>query len=204
MGAFMTKFDWAKLDPRRQHGPDADDPTAPDGPHGRGPTPPHIPGADANRPGGLRSLVTLLIAAAIVYGGDVWFVKRVVVPPGKGLVLMKKDGARSLPGDQVVIPRAPDAKLDAAGYDAWDQKYGDCNGIMEEVYPEGTYFGFSPFDYDREVKDAVVVPNGSIGVVVKKFGERLDPGQVLADPARNQRGPLAAYLQPARYNEYSN
>ncbi len=36
-----------------------------------------------------------------------------------------------------------------AQYDAWEREYGDCNGILEQVYPEGTYFNFSPFDYDR-------------------------------------------------------
>src|SRR4051794_13553164 len=107
MGAFMTKFDWAKLDPRKQHAPDEQE-AAPGGPRGRGPTPPPVPGGHRGGPGALRSLVTLLVAAAVVYGAYFWFVRRVVVPPGKVLVLMRKDASRSLPGDQVVIPRAPD------------------------------------------------------------------------------------------------
>ena len=119
------------------------------------------------------------------------------------MVLLKKNGSQSLPGNQVVVPRAPDVK-DADAYKAWQEKYADCNGILEAVFPEGTYFGFSPFDYEREVIPAAVVPNGKVGVVVKHFGDKLGDGQVLADPARNQRGPFPFVLQPARYNEYSN
>jgi regulator of protease activity HflC (stomatin/prohibitin superfamily) len=43
-----------------------------------------------------------------------------------------------------------------------------------------------------------------VGIIFKKFGQKLDSGQVLADPERDQRGPLPSVLQPARYNEYSN
>src|SRR5436190_21905109 len=78
---------------------------------------------------------------------------------------------------------------------------------MEEVYPAGTYFKFSPFDYEREVYDvsqSAAVPNDKVGVVIKKFGQKLDEGQVLADPSRDQRGPLPIILRPGRYNEYAN
>jgi regulator of protease activity HflC (stomatin/prohibitin superfamily) len=48
------------------------------------------------------------------------------------------------------------------------------------------------------------VPNKKVGVVIKKFGSNLPSGQVLADPARDERGPLAQLLYPGRYNEYAN
>ena len=38
----------------------------------------------------------------------------------------------------------------------------------------------------------IVVPNGKVGIVFKKFGDKLDPGQVLADPdARSARAAAA-------------
>jgi len=70
-----------------------------------------------------------------------------------------------------------------------------------------TYFKFSPFDYEREVVDVAEtasVPNDKVGIVIKKFGQKLDDGQILADPARDQRGPLPIILRPGRYNEYAN
>jgi regulator of protease activity HflC (stomatin/prohibitin superfamily) len=169
-----------------------------------GPRPPRLPG---QRPGLVAAVLVLLVAAAIVYSGYVWFIKRIVVGPSEVLVLMKKNGSKSLPGDEVIVPRAPDATKDAAAYQKWREKYGDCNGILEEVYPAGTYFKFSPFDYERDVYDvgtSAAVPNDKVGIVIKKFGQKLDDGQVLADPSRDQRGPLPIILRPGRYNEYAN
>jgi len=150
------------------------------------------------------SLATLALAAAVAYGGYLWFVKRVVVPQGNVLVLLKKDGSRSLPGDQVVVPAAPDATKDPAGYDKWAQEFADVNGILEQVYQEGTYFAFSPFDFERELRPAVTVPGNKVGLVVRKFGAPLDEGQVLADFGRGQRGPLPEVLQPGTYPQFSN
>lgn len=148
-------------------------------------------------------LAAVAMAAAVGYGLYAWEFRRVVVDPGHVLVLIRKDGARSLPGDQIVIPRPP--PRDDPAYAQWDRAYGDCNGVLEQVYPEGTYFGFSPFDYEREVVDVAetaIVPNGKVGVVIRKFGGPLPDGQVLAGDG--ERGPLPVVLQPARYNEYAN
>jgi regulator of protease activity HflC (stomatin/prohibitin superfamily) len=153
-----------------------------------------------------HTLLSLLLVAAILYGGYFWFVRRVVVGPDEVLVVLKKDGSRSLEGDQIIIPRPPDPK-DASASAAWEQAYGDVNGILEAVYPPGTYFKFSPFDYERAViniKQTADVPIGKLGVVVKKFGQRLPPGQVLADQAQDQRGPLPMTLQPGRHYQYAN
>jgi len=153
-----------------------------------------------------RTLAALVAAMVVIYLAYFWLVRRVVVHHGQVLVLLKKDGSRSLPGDQIIIPRPPDAK-DKAAYDAWDKQYGDCNGILEQVYLEGTYFSFSPWDYERHVIDvgAATIPSDKVGLVVKKFGDPLPTGQVLADPAKNQRGPLPVVLQPGtRNNDYAN
>ncbi len=170
----------------------------------RGLTSPHRPPRGSSR---ARALVAVLLGAMVVYGAYFWLVRRVVVGPGQVMVLMKKDGGRSLPGDQIIIPRAPDREKDAAAYADWEKRFGDVNGILEQVYPEGTYFGFSPFDYERDIIDigaTAVVPPAKVGVVVKKFGQPLPHGQILADPAKDERGPLPMILRPGRYNEYAN
>jgi regulator of protease activity HflC (stomatin/prohibitin superfamily) len=165
-----------------------------------------------------RKLVALGLVLAIGYLLYFWEVRRVVVDQGHVLVLLKKNGSQSLKGDQIIIPKPP--KADSKEYAAWEKEYGDCNGILEQVYPEGTYFAFSPFDYERyvikldrkkgesareyESGDGAIIPADKVGIVIKKFGKPLDPGQVLADPVRDQRGPLPTLLRPGRYNEYAN
>jgi len=104
--------------------------------HGRGGgmPPPRLPKFEGKGPGKARVIAALVLAMAIVYGSYFWIVRRVVVGPGHVLVLMKKDGSRSLPGDQVVIPRMPDPDKDSAAYAEWRKKFGDVNGIVEQVY----------------------------------------------------------------------
>jgi regulator of protease activity HflC (stomatin/prohibitin superfamily) len=167
------------------------------------------------KPRWIQKILTVLLVLAIGYGLFVWDVYRVVVQPNQVLVLLKKNGSKSLSGDNVIIPRPPDPSDPqyAAKFKAWNDQYGDCNGILEQVYPEGTYFSFSPFDYEREVisiDQSAIIPAGKVGIVIKKFGQKLDADkdwrltQILADPARDQRGPLPIILRPGRYNEYAN
>src|SRR3954453_3614538 len=177
-------------------------------PNGGGPRSPGT-ATPFNPTGGLpRRIAALLLIALIVYAGYFWFVRRVVVGPNQGLVLLRNGGSKSLPKDEIIIPRPPDQKADPAAYQKWKDRYGDCNGIVEQVYLPGTYFGFSPFDYERYVlSDEEVkanVPGNKVGIVFKKFGQPLDPGQVMADPARDQRGPLQVVLKPGFAQEYAN
>jgi len=155
-----------------------------------------------------KRLVGVALAGVIVYGLYFWEGRRVVVPSDHVLVLMKKNGSKTLPDGQIIIPRAPDRAKDPARYAEWEKQYGDANGIYEGVWPEGTYFGYSPFDYERWVvpvsQNNAAVPNKKVGVVIKKFGRNLPAGQVLADPAKDERGPLPQLLYPGRYNEYAN
>ena len=161
--------------------------------------PPGLPSRGAGLWGMLAVFIVLSLAAGLIY---VWFFVRTVVGSGEVLVLLKKDGSASLPGDQIVIPAPPDAKTAPQKYEEWEKRYGDANGILEQVYKSGTYFAFGPFDYEREVVKIVEVPAAKVGIVVRKFGESLPPGQVLAQ--EGQRGPLPMLLQPGRYPEYSN
>src|SRR6187397_1865325 len=100
------------------------------------------------RPGLFTILKTLVVAFIIIYAGNFWLIRRVVVGPSEVLVLLKKDGTRSLPGGQIIIPRPPDAAKNPDAYAQWKKEYGNCNGVLEEVFPAGTYFKFSPWDYE--------------------------------------------------------
>lgn len=180
------------------------------------PSGPRPPETNRPRPGSrppgrsfpAATLVRLILAALVIYGAYVWSIRRVVVGPDEVLVLIRKNGHRSLRGDQIVVPAPPDAEQDPAAYDQWKKEYADCNGVLEQVYRPGTYFNFSPFDYERKVlkldDTRATVPQNKMGVVVRKFGAKLDPGQVVADEARRQRGPLALILKPGTYYEYAN
>jgi regulator of protease activity HflC (stomatin/prohibitin superfamily) len=157
------------------------------------------------RPGLLRVLIVVLLGFAVIYGAYFWLIRRVVVGANEVMILIKKDGSRSLPGDQIIIPRPPDP-ANATAYAAWEKDYGDCNGILEQVYLPGTYFGFSPVDYERIVEPMgnADVAGNRVGVVVRKFGLPLPANQVIADESLNQRGPLAKLLSPGKYYEYAN
>src|SRR5438874_2701010 len=128
----MTGFNFPNLTRPRSGGGDAGG--------GSPPRPPRIPRPGPGMP---QTLLTLILALAIVYGGYFWFIRRVVVAPNEVLILLKKNGHRSLPGDEVIIPRMPDPKGNPDRYAQWKQRYEGCNGILEEVYQTGTYFKFS-------------------------------------------------------------
>src|SRR5918997_654571 len=104
----------------------------PSGPPPRGPGGPMRMGPPPDYPRGVTwaTLVRLAVAAAIVYGAYFWLVRRQVVDADEVLVLLKKDGDRSLAGDQVVIPNPTDFP---GGNEAWEQQYEDTNGILEQV-----------------------------------------------------------------------
>jgi regulator of protease activity HflC (stomatin/prohibitin superfamily) len=166
----------------------------------RGPRrPPPPPTINLGMWGSLGLLLVLLLAGALIY---VWFFVRIVVGGGEVLVLLKKNGAHSLPGDQVVVPAPPDKEADPQAHARWREQFEDVNGILEQVYKPGTYFKFDPIRYEREVVKVVEVPGNKVGIVIRKFGEKLPPGQVLAQ--QGQRGPLPLLLQPGRYPDYSN
>ncbi len=157
-------------------------------------------------PGLLRVAVLALVSFLVIYAAYFWLIRRVVVGPNEVMILIKKDGSRSLSGDQVIVPRAPDQQQDAAAYEAWEKDYGDCNGILEQVYLPGTYFAFSPVDYERIIQPigSADVPGNQVGVVVRKFGAPLKPGQVMAEESSGQRGPLSTLLSPGKYYQYAN
>jgi len=103
-----------------------DSPVHDDPPAGenRPPNPGHRAWAPHPHGGSTASkLVALVLIWAIGYGVYFWFVRRMVVGPGEVMVLMKKDGSRSLAGDQVVVPRPPDVDKEPAAYAQWEKDY---------------------------------------------------------------------------------
>src|SRR5687768_9525376 len=83
-------------------------------------------GDDFGRPPGpgiVAKVAAVALALVVLYGVYFWTFRRVSVGPDQVLVLLRKDGGRSLPGDQVVIPARPDEKKDAAAAREWDELY---------------------------------------------------------------------------------
>jgi regulator of protease activity HflC (stomatin/prohibitin superfamily) len=147
---------------------------------------PKIPGRVA-----LLLLIPLLLVLGVCYW---WFVQRKEVNAGEVLVLMRKVGA-SLPAEadgQVVLYPALLKKL---GEPADSVKY---KGILYEVKPEGRYFR-DPFLYERTVCDATFIEQDEIGILIRKYGEPLPPGKIVATEP-HERGPLAEILRPGRHN----
>jgi regulator of protease activity HflC (stomatin/prohibitin superfamily) len=169
----------------------------------RPPRPGGRPALTAGMPSFTVTVVGLALLLGVAYLVYLWFFVRIVVGPDEVLVLIRKDGSRSLPGREYVIPSPPDTS-DTAAYAAWEKQYGDCNGILEEPLKPGTYFGYSPLDYEREIVKVRVIQAPQIGLVIRKFGEPLRPGQILADLDRPQAGPLPVVLPPGSYPQYSN
>jgi hypothetical protein len=131
-----------------------------------------------------------------------WCFQRVVVGPDDVMVLIKKNGSKALPGDQIIVPTPPDREKDPAGYEKWEHQYGDCNGVLEQVMRPGTYFQFSPFDYERQIiklaDTNAAIPPDKVGVVVRKFKDKLN------DRLEGPRNPMPKVLTPAVYYEYAN
>jgi regulator of protease activity HflC (stomatin/prohibitin superfamily) len=62
--------------------------------------------------------------------------------------------------------------------------------------PEGFYWK-NPFTWDWRIVEQVEIPAGKLGVVVRQYGDPLDPGQIIARDG--QKGLLATPLRPGRH-----
>lgn len=105
-----------------------------------------------------------------------WVFCRFYVGPGEMAVVIAKTG-RSLPPGQILARKG--------------QK-----GIQEEVLGEGRHFR-DVFLYDVEIRKAITIPPGKIGIVTSKVGSDLPPGEFLAEPG--QKGIWRRVLGPGRY-----
>ena len=164
-------------------------PPPPGGPR-RGPVvrpsiPPHIPRY------AWFAVIPLLAILGLAYW---WFVQRVEVGAGEVLVLVHKTGQPLPPeadGQVVLYP----ALLEKLGEPAGSVKY---KGILYEVKAEGRYF-YDPFLYKRIVTRATFIEQDEIGILVRRYGQPLPPGKIVATEP-HERGPLAEVLRQGRHN----
>ena len=157
------------------------------------------------RPGKLHLLLTIVAGLAVIYGAYFWLVRRVVVERDHVLVLTKKNGARSLPGDQIIIPRPP-ADRDSDAYRQWEQEPTATATASSSRSPRGHLLRLQPVRLrargDRHLRhrDRPQRQGRRRRPPVRRAAARR-PGARRRD---GQRGPLPGVLQPARYNEFAN
>lgn len=105
-------------------------------------------------------------------------VKATLINKGQVGIVTKKVGKMPPPGTILV---------------GLDDEY---QGIAREVLQPGMYY-INPYERDVKVEDAVVVPDGFVGVQIAKTGETKPTDQLLAK--KNQRGIQEDTLAPGLY-----
>ena len=118
------------------------------------------------------------LAAVVALGAWVWFGWRIEPGNGEIAVLMKKTG-KNLPPDAILAP-GPEYK-----------------GIQQDVLPEGRFFR-NPWTWDWSYVRALDIPAGKFGVLVRKFGKSLPPGQIIA-PDDETKGIVRDVLGTGRH-----
>ena len=101
----------------------------------------------------------VLVLAVVVVPAFIWFFCRIEVQTDTFVVLLKKDGKN--PDINAVISQ-PDEK-----------------GIQLEVLPEGRAY-YNPFYWDWKPFPINDVPPGKLGVVLRRYGKDLPPGEIIA------------------------
>ncbi len=140
--------------------------------NGRGPSP------QSKRGLWLFGTMALAVAAA-------WFVYslfRIDVGTGQLAVLIHKTGSE-IQNDNEIAP-GPEFK-----------------GVQREVLKEGRYFR-DPYNWDWDIVDQKVIPNGRLGIRISLTGEDLPYGEFLArmeDGEANTKGIVPDVLRPGRY-----
>jgi regulator of protease activity HflC (stomatin/prohibitin superfamily) len=124
-------------------------------------------------------LLALAVVAALLILGVASLSGWVFVPQGHFIVLIKKTG-KDLPNDQL-LAASPDYK-----------------GVNLDVVREGYHF-FNPYTHTwTSPQQATVIPEMQVGILTRKYGTPLPPGQVLAEAA-DQKGTLSDPLLPGRH-----
>lgn len=121
-------------------------------------------------------LLSVVVCLGLFWVAYQWLFCRFYVGPGEMAVVISKTG-ESLPPGQILARKG--------------QK-----GIQEEVLGEGRHFR-DVFLYDVEIRKAITIPPGKIGIVTSKVGSDLPPGEFLAEPG--QKGIWRRALGPGRY-----
>lgn len=123
---------------------------------------------------GVAVIVLAVVAAWAAYS---WLFCRFYVEPGYMAVVTAKTGDMPPPGSILV-------------------KKGQ-KGIWEEVLPEGRHF-LNPMIYDWEIRPAVEIPLGKVGMVTSKVGAELPAGEIIAVD-KNSKGIWRDVLGPGTY-----
>lgn len=122
---------------------------------------------------GILIIFFLLVLGVAVLSG--W----VNVPQGHFVVLIQKTG-NDIDND-TILASGPAFK-----------------GVQLEVVKEGYHF-FNPYKFDRtDPILATVIPEMQVGVLTRKYGKALRPGQVLTEAA-DEKGVLSEPILPGRY-----
>jgi len=136
-----------------------------------------------NNPTGFRltglGIVAIAIVIALLIAGVMTLRGWISVPQGHFVILLKKTG-NDLSNDEL-LATAPDTK-----------------GVQLDVLTEGYHF-FNPYSFQvSDPIEATVIPENQIGILVRKYGKSLPPGQVLAEK-EDEKGIMREPLLPGRH-----
>lgn len=121
-------------------------------------------------------LIGILVFGILFF---VWFGMRIEVGPGEMVVLVKKTGTE-LQNKQILAP---------------DDAH---KGVQQQILKEGRHFR-NPYLWAWEDPiSATMIPQGKVGIRVRKRGNSIDPMQILAFN-ENDKGILHGVLTPGRY-----
>ena len=124
----------------------------------------------------VKPLLMLVVVVAVAWGAWMWFFCRFYAGPNEMAVIIAKTGD-ALPPGQILA--------------AEGQK-----GVQAIVLGEGRHFR-DPIRFERQIRPAVIIPPGKVGVVTSKVGDDLPPGEFLAD--EHQKGIWRRVLGPGKY-----
>ena len=141
-------------------------------------TPPMLPHIRHRRALASGGGAVLAVAAVLALCAWVWYGWRIEPENGTVAVLMRKTG-RDLPQGEILAP--------GPGY----------KGIQLDVLAEGRHFR-NPWTWHWRVVKAVDVPAGKFGVLVRKFGEDLPEGGIIA-PDERHRGIVREVLGTGKH-----
>jgi SPFH domain / Band 7 family len=134
-------------------------------------------------PIGLRltalGLLAIVVVIFLIILGFTSLTGWITVPQGHFVVLMSKTG-NDLPNERI-LATTPDMK-----------------GVQLEVLKEGYHFYNPLYWWWSDAIPATVIPEMNVGIVMRKYGAALEPGQVLAE-GQEQKGILPEALPPGRH-----
>lgn len=119
----------------------------------------------------------MIVFASLIFG---WFACRIEVGPGQFVPLLKKHG-QYLKNEQELAP---------------DESY--MGPQVKRILGEGRHF-YNPWNYQwPKPIDATFIPSLQVGIKVRKYGDSLPPGQIIAEKD-TQKGILRQVLRPGRH-----